>query len=146
MGWETLLSTTKVLLLSEDQNEVYYLRESLGGYAMVMHARSLAEMASRLERTQYDVVLCGWPFYQDGWHGELKNVRERYPDLPVVVLSRADTKQKGMDVMDAAAFDLPTVPSPKPVLLPVVEHARVSHDARKMQRAAAAEPAALFAS
>ena len=141
-----MLSTTKVLLLSEDQNEVYYLRGSLGSHAVVMHARSLPEMASKLERTQYDVVLCGWPFYQDGWHGELKNVRERYPDLPVIVLSRANTKQKWMDVMDAGAFDLLGLPSSKPVLLPALEHARVSHDARKMQRADAAEPAALFAS
>ena len=141
-----MLTTPKLLLLSEDKNEVYYLRETLGGYATLAHAQDLTEMSSLLDGAHYDVLLCGWPFYRDEWHGAMKHVRERYPDLPVIVLSAAEATQHWMEVLNAGAFDVLALPSPKLVMLPVMEHARVSHDARRLQRTAAVESAELLAS
>src|SRR5262249_12366646 len=129
------MSTPKLLLLSEDKNELSYLREIIGEYASVAHATTLVELSFPLHNTPCAVLLCGWPFCLDEWNGKMKQIREQFPDLPVIVLSDEDTTRQWMAVLEAGAFDLLTLPLSRPTLLPAVEQARASHDARRMQRA-----------
>ncbi len=121
----------RILLLTADENEACTLQEILGDYAHLVHARNLWEMRSRLEEDGCDVFFCAWAFYRGFWNGAFQEVRERYPELPVVVLSHTSGAPEWLEVLEAGAFDFLRFPCQKPTLVGVVEQAIISHEARK---------------
>lgn len=124
----------KILLLTGDENEARGLQEILGDYAGLVRVRGLSEMESHLKEGNCDVLFCAWPFYRAFWNGELQEMRDRYPALPVVVLSHTGGEREWLEVLDAGAFDLLSLPCQKPALLGVIEQAVVSHQVRKVRR------------
>ncbi|OFW12908.1 MAG: hypothetical protein A3H27_07825 [Acidobacteria bacterium RIFCSPLOWO2_02_FULL_59_13] len=131
-----MLMTPKVLLLTNDDTEAFSLLEILGNYAFLVHARDISEVKSRLEENSCDVLLCAWSFYQPNWDGALQEVRERDPDLPVIVLSRTGGEREWIEVIEAGAFDLLAVPWQESTFRAVVGQAVVSHDARRVRKLA----------
>lgn len=126
----------KVLLLTSDEEEASILLKILGNYALLVRAKNLSEMSRRLEEEGCDLLLCAWVFYRSFWNGALQEVRERYPDLPVVILSRTGGEREWLEVLEAGAFDLLGIPCQKSALLSVIEQAVVSHETRKARRLA----------
>ena len=131
-----MLCTLKVLVLTGDEEEACHLQEILGNYAFLVHAKDVAEVAFRLEEESCDVLFCAWAFYRDFWNGALQGMRDRYPDLPVVVLSRTGSEREWLEVLEAGAFDLLAFPCQKTALLGVVEQAADSHEARRARKLA----------
>ncbi|MBI4458547.1 MAG: hypothetical protein HY648_00635 [Acidobacteria bacterium] len=128
-----------VLLLTEDEKEACSLQEVLGDYARLVHARGLLELESRLEEGPCDVLICAWSFYAGFWNGALQEIRQRYPDLPVVILSRTGGEREWVEVLRTGAFDLLAFPWREPTVLAVIEQAVVSHKGRKLHRVAAVQ-------
>ena len=83
MGW-----VPKALLLTNDDEEAHHLRRELEGDGFVVSPTKLEEVRVRLEEDGYDAVFCAWSFYHANGEGVLKEVREHYSGLPLMVLSR----------------------------------------------------------
>jgi DNA-binding response OmpR family regulator len=90
-GAETMAWVPKALLLTSDDEEAHHLREELEGDGFVVFPAKPQEVGVRLEEETYDAVFCAWSFYHANCEGALKEVRERYPGLPVMVLSHTKT-------------------------------------------------------
>jgi DNA-binding NtrC family response regulator len=124
------MCTPKVLLLTGDDNEVCSLRDVLGRHASLFHARGLSEMKLRLEG-DFDVLFCSSVYFRQG---ALKEITKLYPELPVIVLSRAGGDEEWMEVLGAGAFDLLVCPCQEPGVRCLMQQAVDSHQARKAQR------------
>ena len=129
-----MLPIPKVLLLTGDAQEADLLQEILGNYAFLVYARNISEAKYHLEKIDCDVLFCSWSFYQGFWNDWLQEIRECYPDLPVVILSQNGGTQELLEVLDKGAFDLLAFPCQRPTAIGVVAQAVVSHEARKLRR------------
>ncbi len=129
-----MLCMPKVLLLTRDENEARSLQEILGNYARLVRARGLLEAESHLEKGNCNVLFCSWAFYRAFWNGALQEMCDRYPALPVVVLSHTGGEREWLEVLEVGAFDLLALPCEKPALVALVKQAVVSNQARKVQR------------
>ena len=78
----------KALLLTSDDDEGQHLQRELEGDGFVVSPTKPQEVRARLEEKAYDAVFCAWSFYHAHREGAVKEVCERYPGLPVIVLSR----------------------------------------------------------
>ena len=96
-------------------------------------ARNLGELGTLLETGQYDALFCDWSFYSGAWNEVLQEVRERYPDLPVIILSRTAAEREWLEVMDAGAFDLLAPPYLEHNLLAALEQVTASRPACSWQ-------------
>jgi DNA-binding NtrC family response regulator len=76
----------------------------------------------------------GWSFHKGTWNDALEQVRQRSPNLPVIVFCRSGGEQEWVEVLEAGGFDLLVPPYQKDTVLPVLEHAVVSHDARRCRQ------------
>jgi DNA-binding NtrC family response regulator len=140
-----MLAVPKVLLLTGDDKEAHRLQEILGDCAFLFHVRSLSEMNSHLENDSCDVLFCTRAFYLGSWNGALQEVRERNPNLPVVVLSRTGDEREWLEVLEAGAFDLLAYPCPKSAVVAVLDQAAPSYKAGRTQNVAALGRAGSFA-
>jgi DNA-binding NtrC family response regulator len=127
-------SVPKVLLLTGDENEASHYQKILGDYALLTHARDIWEMNRHLEEESCDALFCAWAFYQAFWYSELQEMRQRYPELPVVILSRTGGEREWLEVLEAGAFDLLGLPCQRTTLIPLVEHAVVSNEVRQARK------------
>lgn len=82
----------KAILLSSDDDETHHLRKELEGDGFVVFPKKLPEVGSRAEEETYDAVFCTWSFYHANCEGDLQTVRDCYPGLPVIVLSRTNVQ------------------------------------------------------
>jgi CheY-like chemotaxis protein len=89
-GKSTMLRPQDVLLLVSDGTEVSGLTERLESEGFVVHPTSLPEMHGRLETGAYSAVFCAYSSYHSDAEKALQKLRERYPHLPVIVLSSRD--------------------------------------------------------
>lgn len=90
-------------------------------------------MQDRLQGNTYDVVLCGWSFDGSTSKDVLRQVQQQYPDLPVVVFCRTGGEVEWIKVLEAGAFDLLAAPYGEPGVLPVLEQAVRSYEARQLR-------------
>ena len=127
-----VLSDPKVLLLSSDESETHEWEEMFREHATLRIARNLDELQSNLEGDVYDVLFCGWSFHMGTWHDALGQVRLRCPDLPVVIFSRTGGEQEWVKVLAAGAFDLLIPPYQKQTMIPILEQAVASCEARRI--------------
>ena len=125
-------SHPKVLLLSSDETETRKLEEVLLEYAILRRAGNLAELQSKLEGEAYDAVFCGWSFHTGTWNDALGQVRQRCPDLPVVIFSETGDEREWVKVLEAGAFDLLIAPYQKHTVIPILEQAAASYEARRL--------------
>ena len=128
----------KVLLLTVNDEQAGNVQDALENHVLLTRIATIAEMKSSLGEADYDAVFCAWAFYQSDWDGPLREVRECYPDLPMIILSCSGEEQEWTEIIEAGAFDLLVLPTPSPLALAVIEQAVASYEARKAQRIAAA--------
>ena len=133
-------SHPKVLLLSSDETETRKLEEVLLEYAILKRAENLAELQSNLGGA-YDAVFCGWSFHTGTWNDALGQVRQRCPDLPVVIFRETGDEREWVKVLEAGAFDLLIAPYQKHSVIPILEQAAASYEARRLHSAGSSLPA-----
>src|SRR5690625_2983332 len=142
-------SNKVTVLIADDQGDV---RESLGlllsgeGYA-VETAASPAEVRAALARRRYDAVFLDLNFQADTTSGReglalLADIREREPDLPVIVLTGWASTEVVVEAMQAGAGDFLEKPWDNARVLSVLKNqialAGARADNRRLQ--AEAEP------
>src|SRR5258708_38870546 len=98
--WKKMLRRPKVLLLTINDEELRNMQNALGNHVLMAQVVTTAEMKSSLEEADYDAVFCAWSFYQSDWDGPLRQLRERYPDLPMIVLSCSKGEQEWAAVIE----------------------------------------------
>jgi DNA-binding NtrC family response regulator len=135
-----MLSLPRVLLLTCDQSERMALERILNPYADLVSVCSQEEMESALETAEFDAVLSARLLCTSGWSDVVEAVGRRCPDVPVIVLSRTAGEQEWVEVLDAGAFDLLGPPYYDRTVLPVLEHAVVSHAGRVSRHMMEAPP------
>ena len=124
----------KVLLVSSTETESNVLERVLSEHVSLHTIRNLQDLELALEDESYDAVFCGWSFHKEARDAALKTMQQRFPDLPVVVFSRTGAEQQWIEVLEAGGFDLLVPPYQRSTVLPVLEHAMVSHEARRLRR------------
>jgi DNA-binding NtrC family response regulator len=126
----------KVLLLAgmDSEEEKQNIEHALQDYALLSYVRTIAEMKLSLMEQDYSAIFCAWAFYQSDWDGSLKEVRESYPDVPIIVLSLSGEGAQWKQVLDTGAFDLLALPCPRRLALAVTEHAAASGEALKVRK------------
>jgi DNA-binding NtrC family response regulator len=128
-----MLREPKVLLLSDQQSEIHNLNHVLADYVTLSSVSDLEQCQQRLAATDYDALLCSWSFREGRWNAALDHVQEQYPDLPVIITHRCGGEKEWAEVLDAGAFDLLVAPFQKQTVLPVLEHAIATREARQYQ-------------
>jgi DNA-binding NtrC family response regulator len=129
-----MLILPKVLLLSSDEEETARWNEILRDHVVLKSVRNISELQSALEGENYHALFCDWSFHMGTWHEALEQAQERCPDLPVVIFCRTGDEAEWVRVMEAGAFDLLGGPHQKRNVLPVLEHAVASSEARRRHR------------
>lgn len=117
------LQVPNVLLLSTSEAEVDNLKEILSRHAILRCAENVGELEGLLETRNYDALFCCKSFQVNG---ALGGVRQRYPDLPVIIASRTGGEQEWIEALSAGAFDLLAQPYEERSVLYILEHALVS--------------------
>src|SRR2546425_1795742 len=101
-------------------------------------ADSADALTAALARESWDVVVCEYTMPQLGAMTVLKLVRERDPDLPVIVVSEVTGDEAAVAAMTAGAHDY--VHKHKPERLgPAVERALGQSESRRSRQQAEAE-------
>ena len=118
----------EVLLLC-DVDEKAILQKVLEPHAELTCVCSPEEMFEQLERASYDALFCARSLSMGSWREVLEEVRQFYPQLPVIIVSRTADEREWLEILEAGAFDLLTPPYHQRALLYVLAHAMVSHDA-----------------
>jgi DNA-binding NtrC family response regulator len=124
-----VLRVPEVLLVC-DADERAILQKVLEPHAELTCACTPEEMSEQLERASYDALFCARSSCMGSWSEVLEKVRQFYPHLPVIVASRTADEQEWLGAIKTGAFDLLSPPYHERVMLSVLEHAIVSHDAR----------------
>jgi DNA-binding NtrC family response regulator len=130
-GGASMFASPKVLLLSSEEEERETLEKVLGEHVILRSVQDLSGLQSALEGETYDALFCGWSFQMGDWNLALKQARQQNPDLPVIILSRTGSEAEWVKVVEAGAFDLLVAPYQKRTVLPVLEHAVASYEARR---------------
>ena len=130
-----MLAQPRVLLISSDEAESNALEEVLSEYVNLQNAGNLSEVEKMLEDDEYDAVFCGRSFHQGAWNDALEEVQQRCPDLPVIIFSRTGDEQEWSEVIEAGGFDLLVAPYLESTVLPVLEYAVESFEARHLHNA-----------
>lgn len=124
----------EILLLSNDDAEKRNLAQTLENFGILVVVRNLSEMESQLQERAFNALFCAWTFYSESWQIVWNAVQQYQPDLPVIILSRAEAEREWGEVLESGAFDFLAWPSQQGTALAVVEQAVVLLEARKAQK------------
>lgn len=127
-----MMRPLNVVLLSADEPENTDLQRILGEYAVLTPVNSLAQLQSVLKFGEYDAVFCEWSYHEGTWKTALNRLRQRCPDVPVIVFCGTGGEREWAEVLEAGAFDLLSLPYRHDRVIPLLEHAVASHEARRM--------------
>jgi DNA-binding NtrC family response regulator len=128
---ELVVQHPKILLLSTDGIESAALQRILNEHVALQKVENLLELQRNLDGGDYDVMFCGWSFHTGTWNDALRQVKQRCPNLPVVIFYKSGGEQEWIEVLEAGAFDLLVPPYRESTVLAVLEHALASHSARR---------------
>ena len=128
-----MLTWPRILLLSSDDEESRNWEEIFREHATLHRVSNLAELQSMLQDNVYDALFCGWKFASGTWNEALWQAHQQCPDLPVVIFNGTGDEREWVKVLDAGAFDLLVAPYQKRTVLPVMEQAVTSYEARRFQ-------------
>ena len=126
-----------VLLIGDDDARMAKWRETIGRAGCVSQAEDLPQALQQLARNNYDAVGVDWRFHCGTWREALQLVGAIYPDLPVIVISRSDDTEQGIqewrEAVEAGAFDLLVASDHPSAVLSLLEHAVASGEARALR-------------
>lgn len=120
-----------VIFLSTDEPENAALQRILSESAMLTPVKALTGLFSVLEQDDYDAVFCGWSFHEGNWNAVLEEVQQRCPEVPVIIFCRKGGEEEWVEALEAGAFDLLAPPYQTSTVIPVLEHAVASREARR---------------
>jgi DNA-binding NtrC family response regulator len=129
-----MFTKPKVLLIRSGETESKVLEGVLSEHVILHTIRNLQDLDVALEYGSYDAIFCGWSFHKGARDAVLQMMRQRSPDLPVVVFCGTGGEQEWIEVLEAGGFDLLVPPYQKSTVLPVLAHAIVSGEARRFHR------------
>jgi CheY-like chemotaxis protein len=130
------LKIPNVLLLCNNCSQMGGLDDVLMQHAAVTSATDLSEAVAHLENSSYDAFLCCWSFHLGTWQEALREAQRLRPDLPVIVFSATAGERQWASVLEAGGFDLLMPPYVPSVVLPSLEHAVATHEARLLRSVA----------
>ena len=136
-----MVSVPRVFLFVCDAGQKAILQQALAHHAELAWACNPQEMIQQLEQARYDAVFCSRTLSTGSWGEALKQVRQLYPDVPVIILSQTADEKEWLEVLAAGAFDLLGLPCYERTLLSVVEHAVASGEARAWHSGASLQTA-----
>ena len=126
-----------VLLIGDDDARMAKWRETFERSARVAQAEDLPQALQQLARADYETVFADWRFHCGTWREALKSIGELYPDFPVIVISRSDGMEQGiqewMEVVEAGGFDLLLASDHQSAALSLLEHAVATSEARALR-------------
>ena len=129
-----------VLLIGDDDARMAKWRETLGRAARLAQAEDLPQALQMLARSGYEAVFVDWRFHCGTWREALRLVGAIYPDLPLIVISRSDGIEQGIEewieVLEAGAFDLLLSIHNEFATLSLLEQAVASSEARALRATA----------
>lgn len=129
-----MLTQPKVLMLSSEAAESSALYQLLSEHVILQSVKDLPGLVTALESHDYDAILCGWSFHQGCWNHALEWVQQWRPELPVIIFSGQAGEREWLEVLEAGGFDLLNAPYMKSTVLPTLEHAVISYEARRLHR------------
>lgn len=131
-----MLSLPKVLLLSDPATETSGLERILDEHVSLHKVTGLMELQTLLDEGCYDAVFCDWSFHRDSWNAAVRQIQQLSPDLPVIIFRGTGGEKEWVQVLEAGGFDLLVAPYQNYTVLPVLEQAVESYEARRMHHAA----------
>jgi len=126
-----------VLLLSSNEEATGQLRETLAREVELAAAWTGEELFHLLETAQYDAFLCDWESLGGRCREVCREVKQLYPGLPIIVVSRCGGEQEWVEVLEAGCFDLIAAPYSVRQVLSVVEYAVASREDRVLLQSVA---------
>lgn len=96
---------TRVLLVEDNPGDVQLIRERLDGSFSVEHAGRLATAMTTFERTQPDVVLLDLGLPDASGLEGVKELRRRFPLVPLVVVTGASDERLALSAIGDGAQD-----------------------------------------
>jgi DNA-binding NtrC family response regulator len=114
-----------ILIIDDDPLLTEYLKILLEGHgykriSVCLDGRDVEPLVSREE---FDLILLDLHLPHVSGQVLLQNIHEKYPDLPIVIITIEDTVDVAVECMKAGAFDFLLKPVSESRLLPVVRHA-----------------------
>ena len=116
----------RVLLLGSNEEETRLLREALSRETELAAAWSPEELFGLLPLASYDAFLCDRDSQEGAWREVCVEVKRKYPDLPIIVLSRCGGEKEWVEALEVGCFDLVCAPYFNRQILSVIEHAVAS--------------------
>ena len=126
-----MTETRNVILFSAGEHESATLQRILSEHASLVSVSTLPELLDFLKNNDCDAVFCGWTHHTDTWRTVLELLQIRYPNLPVIVFHRTGGEVEWIQALEAGAFDLLVPPYLKGTVIPLLEHAVATRDARR---------------
>lgn len=124
----------KVLLISSDEAEAKALEGVLSEHVILTSTCNPLELENILDGSSYDAVFCGCSFQTANWSTALHRIRERNPDLPVIIFCGEGGEREWIEVLDAGGFDLLVPPFHKRSVVSLLEHAIATYEARQIHK------------
>ena len=131
-----MLNLPKVLLLSNATTESSGLERILEQHVYLRRVTGLMELQTILDEECYDAVFCDWSFHRGKWDDALRHIQQLSPDLPVIIFRGTGGEKEWVQVLEAGGFDLLVAPYQNYTVLPVLEQAVESYEARRTYHAA----------
>ena len=101
----------KILVIDDDRDMCLLLKRFLSKHGFEIEDANTAKKAIELlETTEYDLVLCD--FRLDNMDGKtmLIKIKEKYPHMPVIIITGYSDIKIAVEVMKLGAFDYITKP------------------------------------
>lgn len=127
--------TPKVILLSASRTETDALRIILEDHVRLTTVNSFLALIFHLNRDDYDAIFCGQSCRGRDWEAIMVKLQQQRPELPVIVFGDKRELNEWEQVIEAGAFDLIEAPYRSGAVLPVLEHAVASREARRWHHA-----------
>ena len=119
------MAEAKILIVDDEQEYLDILTERMEGRNFeVDKARNGMEALDRLSTSTYDAIVMD--MMMPGMDGleTLKRIREKYPDMQVILLTGHATVQKGVDAIKMGALDFLEKPAEIETLTAKIKEAK----------------------
>jgi len=116
---------------------MWRLREILRRGARVVRVEDIPQALEQLAAEPFAAAFADWSFHGGTWREALERLGALYPELPVVVVSRTNGIEEGIqewaEVVAAGAFDLLLSVRNEAAVLSILAHAVASSEARALR-------------
>lgn len=118
-------TSAPILLIDDDDLFIEYLKTLLEGfgYTRIDTAFTGQEGLSKAEQREYAIILLDLMLPDIPGLTILETLHQKYPDLPIVVITAKDKVETAVECMKRGAFDFLTKPLQDARLLPILQHA-----------------------